>query len=123
MNYWILKTEPSTKGIPIVIHEQTAVPGVECVAAADLYDRRHESAKEALGGKDIETTRNYMRLLDRKDIDAIIVATPDHWHRKVVVDACAAGKPAVVQVVIDDRENINPPGLDEFHGMYAAEHT
>lgn len=37
--------------------------------------------------------------------------------------ACAAGKPAVVQVVIDDRENINPPGLDEFHGMYAAEHT
>ena len=37
--------------------------------------------------------------------------------------ACAAGKPAVVQVVIDDRENINPPGLDDFHGMYAAEHT
>jgi acetolactate synthase-1/2/3 large subunit len=37
--------------------------------------------------------------------------------------ASTAGKPAVVQVVIDDRENVHPPGLDEFHGMYAAEHT
>ncbi len=37
--------------------------------------------------------------------------------------ACASNKPAVVQVVIDDRENTNPPGLDDFHGMYAAEHT
>ena len=69
-----------------------SVPGVECVAAADVYDNRHASAQEALGGKDMETTRNYVRLLNRKDIDAIIVATPDHWHRKIVVDACAAGK-------------------------------
>ena len=69
-----------------------SVPGVECVAAADLYDSRHQAAKEALGGKNIDTTRNYMQLLDRKDIDAIICATPDHWHRKVVADACAAGK-------------------------------
>jgi acetolactate synthase-1/2/3 large subunit len=37
--------------------------------------------------------------------------------------ACAAGKPAVVQVVVDDRENAHPPGLDEFVGMYAAEDT
>ena len=69
-----------------------SVPGVECVAAADVYDNRQLAAKEALGGKDIETTRNYVRLLNRKDIDAIIVATPDHWHRKIVADACAAGK-------------------------------
>ena len=69
-----------------------SIPGAECVAAADLYDNRHQSAKEALGGKDIETTRNYIQLLNRKDIDAILVATPDHWHRKIVADACAAGK-------------------------------
>ena len=69
-----------------------SIPGVECVAAADLYDSRHQAAKEALGGKNIDTTRNYVQLLNRKDIDAIICATPDHWHRKVVADACAAGK-------------------------------
>ena len=68
------------------------VPGVECVAAADLYDSRHIAAREALGGKDIFTTREYRQVLDRKDIDAVIVATMDHWHRKLVEDAAAAGK-------------------------------
>jgi predicted dehydrogenase len=65
--------------------------GVECVAAADLYDGRHELAKEIVG-KPIRTTRRYQELLDAKDIDAIIVAVPDHWHKQVVVDAVGAGK-------------------------------
>ena len=65
--------------------------GVECVAAADLYDGRHQLAREIVG-KPIRTTRRYQELLDAKDIDAIIVAVPDHWHRQVVVDALAAGK-------------------------------
>ena len=65
--------------------------GVECVAAADLYDGRHELAKEIVG-KPIRTTRRYKELLDSKDIDAILVAVPDHWHKQVVVDAVNAGK-------------------------------
>ena len=68
------------------------ITGVECVAAADLYDSRQIAAKEALGGKNIDTTREYRRILDRKDIDAVLVATPDHWHRKLVVEAAQAGK-------------------------------
>jgi predicted dehydrogenase len=67
------------------------LPGVECVAAADLYDGRHDLAKEIVG-KPIRTTRRYKELLDAKDIDAILVAVPDHWHKQVVVDAIAAGK-------------------------------
>jgi predicted dehydrogenase len=67
------------------------LPGVECVAAADLYDGRHELATEIVG-KPIKTTRRYQELLDDKGIDAIIVAVPDHWHKQVVVDALAAGK-------------------------------
>ncbi len=65
--------------------------GVECVAAADLYDGRHELAREIVG-KPIRTTRRYKELLDAKDIDAILVAVPDHWHKQVVVDAVSAGK-------------------------------
>ena len=67
------------------------LPGVECVAAADLYDGRHELATEIVG-KPIKTTRRYQELLDDKSIDAIIVAVPDFWHKQVVVDALAAGK-------------------------------
>jgi predicted dehydrogenase len=67
------------------------LPGVECVAAADLYDGRHLLAREIVG-KPIRTTRRYQELLDAKDIDAIIIAVPDHWHKQVVVDALAAGK-------------------------------
>lgn len=68
-----------------------ALPGVECVAACDLYDGRHELAKE-IAGKSIYTTRRYKELLDNREIDAIIVAVPDHWHKQVVVDAVSAGK-------------------------------
>src|ERR1700756_5059835 len=65
--------------------------GVECVAAADLYDGRHTLAKELAGAK-IKTTRKYQELLDDKSIDCIIAAVPDHWHKQVVVDAVSAGK-------------------------------
>src|ERR1700716_3012938 len=67
------------------------VPGIECVGVCDLYDSRHGAAQEAVK-KDVPATRDYRKILDRKDVDAVIVATTDHQHRKVVVDACAAGK-------------------------------
>ena len=69
-----------------------SLPGVECVGAADLYDGRHTLAKEITGNPNLPTTRRYQELLDRKDIDCLIAAVPDHWHKRVVVDACQAGK-------------------------------
>src|SRR5215470_9500631 len=67
------------------------LPGVECVGAADLYDGRHTLATEIVGKK-IHTTRKYQELLDNKEIDCVIAAVPDHWHKQVVVDAVNAGK-------------------------------
>src|SRR3990172_729769 len=67
------------------------LPGVECAAACDLYDGRLELAKEIVE-KPILTTRRYAELLDNKEIDCIINATPDHWHKQTVVDCCNAGK-------------------------------
>ena len=75
-----------------VLTSALSLPGAECVAAADLYDGRHTLAKEITGNPNLYTTRHYQELLDRKDIDCILAAVPDFWHKQVVVDACNAGK-------------------------------
>jgi len=75
-----------------LLSDAISLPGVQCVAAADLYDGRHTLACELTNNPNLPTTRHYQELLDRKDIDCIVAAVPDHWHRRVVVDACKAGK-------------------------------
>ncbi len=67
------------------------LPTCVCVGSADLYSTRLKAGIEAYG-TDFETSGDYRRLLDRKDIDAIFIATSDHHHRRVTLDAVAAGK-------------------------------
>ena len=73
------------------------LPGVECVAACDLYDGRHTLAKEITAKPNLPTTRRYHELLNNKDIDCIVAAVPDHWHKQIVVDAVSAGKDIYIE--------------------------
>ena len=67
------------------------VPGIKLVAVCDLYEGRLKEAKTRWGN-DLFTTRSYKEVLNRKDIDAVIIATPDHWHQQISIDAMKAGK-------------------------------
>lgn len=72
-------------------HTAISIPGVELVGCCDLYTGRLDHAKEVYGSN-IFTTKNYHEILDRKDIDAVIIATSDNWHSRIAADAMRKGK-------------------------------
>lgn len=67
------------------------IPGVKLVAVCDLYKGRLQHALEKYG-KDLFVTRDYKEILNRSDIDAVIIATSDHYHARITMDALKAGK-------------------------------
>ena len=91
------------------------VPGVQCVAVCDLYDARHVAAQEAVNNSAVPGTRDYRAILDRKDVDAVIIAATDHQHRKVFEDACAAGKDVYCEKPMSHT-------VDDGFAMMAAAH-
>jgi len=68
----------------------------EIVAACDVRGSRLEQAKSEIGGT-FDAYADYRRILERKDIDGVLIATPDHWHGPMIAAACAAGKDAYVE--------------------------
>jgi predicted dehydrogenase len=72
------------------------LPGIEPVMGVDAYDGCVERIKEQTGGR-AATGKDYRAVLDRKDIDAVVIATPDHLHKRMTLDALAAGKHVYIE--------------------------
>jgi predicted dehydrogenase len=72
------------------------VPGTRMAALCDIYGDHLDQALPLAAPK-ASTILHYPDLLARKDIDAVLIASPDHWHVKMTVDACAAGKDVYVE--------------------------
>ncbi|MDE3180779.1 MAG: Gfo/Idh/MocA family oxidoreductase [Acidobacteriota bacterium] len=68
-------------------------PGVEFVALCDVYEPRR-LRQQHVAGPGAQAYLDYHEVLDRKDIDAVLIGVPDHWHKQVLVDAVHAGKDA-----------------------------
>ena len=66
------------------------------VAIAETYEPRLEAAAQTAGGN-VAKHRDFRRVLDNKDVDAVVVSTPDHWHALITMMACAAGKDVYVE--------------------------
>ncbi len=71
-------------------------PEVEVVALSDCYERALEQALARTEGK-AKTYSDYRKLLENRDVDAVLIATPDHWHKQMAVDACDAGKDVYIE--------------------------
>jgi predicted dehydrogenase len=69
--------------------KRSEADNIEVVAVSDVYQRRVTRAQGICKG---EGYKDYRRLLERKDVDAVLIATPDHWHAKIATDALEAGK-------------------------------
>jgi predicted dehydrogenase len=72
------------------------VPGAQIVAIADVFETNRERSA-VMAGPETKKFHDYRELLDQKDIDAVIIASPDHWHKQMLVDAVAAGKDVYVE--------------------------
>ncbi len=80
-----------------VMHQHKALPGVRIIAVCDVNEPRMAQARNEAGGESVLSYHDYRKLLENKDIDAVIVGTNGHWHVLPTIHACQAGKDVFVE--------------------------
>jgi predicted dehydrogenase len=72
------------------------IPGVRITAVCDVWDVHLQAGRKLADPQAVAET-DYRRLLERRDVDAVLIGTPDHWHVPMTIDACDAGKHVYVE--------------------------
>ena len=72
------------------------MPEVDVVAVCDVWDHNRDRAVENTGGR-ATPYKDFRELLDRQDVDVVVIGTPDHWHAPILIAACEAGKDVYVE--------------------------
>jgi len=89
----VIGTGGRARGLMTLLNK---LPGNEMVAVCDVYEPRLLQAAE-IAGANAGTFTDYRRILDDRQIDAVVIGTPDHWHKSIALDAVAAGKDVYVE--------------------------
>ena len=87
--------------------EDQARVGAQIVAVADVYEP-HRNRAAAKAGPKTAKFHDYRKLLEQKDVEAVIIAAPDHWHKQMLIDAVAAGKDVYVEKPVTHRLEEGP---------------
>jgi predicted dehydrogenase len=96
----------------ILLEAARATGQADLLEVCDCYQGHLARAKERTDGKITTNFAQYKRLLDRKDINAVVVATPDHWHLPIVIDAISAGKDVYIEKPMTHRIEDGPKIID-----------
>jgi len=92
----------------LLMKRLAAMEGVELAAVCDVWDERVARGRE-IAGQQAFVTAEYREVLDRRDVDAVLIATPDHWHARMTIDACEAGKDVYVEKPLTHELAEGPP--------------
>ena len=79
-----------------LMNQLKTIAGADITAVCDVYEPRMLQAAE-IAGPTVVKVADYRRILDNREIDAVLIGTPDHWHKTITLDAVAAGKDVYVE--------------------------
>lgn len=92
LNYAIIGVGGMGNGHLNHIKALSAEQNLAILAVSDVWDKRRLAAANSAGIPESQSFRDYRKVLENKDIDVVVIATPDHWHAQIAIDAMQAGK-------------------------------
>jgi predicted dehydrogenase len=92
INYGVIGVGGMGGGHLKILKDFSAAENIAVLSVCDVFEKRRRAAQTAAGIPESQAFGDYRRVLDNKDIDVVVIATPDHWHSRIAIEAMEAGK-------------------------------